>query len=294
MRPNARESARCLGTVTQGRSQLTRASIRAAPRDGSHRRPIEDASRPDGTDLSLGDSANSPLSTRGLSRHYKDGAALDDVTLDIEPGAITGLLGRNGAGKSTLLRIIAGQEFASSGVVRVFGQGSLENDSVLRRLILIREDQEFPDINVRRAIEIASWFLPNWSGEIAASILDEFELPPRRAIKRLSRGMRSALSLAIGLAARADLTLLDEPGAGLDVVARHRFYARLAGVHSEHPRTVVLSTHLVDEVAGLIEHVVILDRGKIVLQGPVDDSLPQLRTAPSDQRDDARAGLWTR
>ncbi len=142
-------------------------------------------------------------------------------------------------------------------------------------------------------MEVADWFLPNWSGEIAASILDEFELPPRRAIKRLSRGMRSALSLAIGLAARADLTLLDEPGAGLDVEARHRFYARLAAVHSEHPCTVVLSTHLVDEVAALIEHVVILDRGKIMLQGPAEYSLPRLRTYTSDEPDDARAAVWT-
>jgi ABC-2 type transport system ATP-binding protein len=113
--------------------------------------------------------------------------------------------------------------------------------------------------------------LSQLSGELAASLLDEFDLPPNRAIKKLSRGMRSALGVVIGLAARAEVTLFDEPYAGLDAVARQLFYDRMLADYSEHPRTVLLSTHLVDEVADLLERVVVIDHGRVVLDAEADD-----------------------
>ena len=96
-------------------------------------------------------------------------------------------------------------------------------------------------------------------------------LPRNRAVKKLSRGMRSAVGIVIGLAARAELTMLDEPYAGLDAVARHLFYDRLLADYAEHPRTVLLSTHLIDEVADLLEHVVMIDHGRIAMDAPADD-----------------------
>lgn len=211
------------------------------------------------------------ISAVGLTRGYRDVAALDNATFDITPGTITGLLGRNGAGKSTLMRLITAQEFATAGTFRVFGENPVENDAVLRRMVFIREDQLFPDFKVRHAIEVASWFYPNWSAELAATLLADFDLPTNRAIKKLSRGMRSALSIVLGLAARAELTLLDEPYAGLDAVARQLFYERLLADYAEHPRTVLLSTHLIDEVADLLEHVMLLDRGQLVMHAPADE-----------------------
>ena len=211
------------------------------------------------------------ISATALGRRYRDQAALDDVSLTIEPGTITGLLGRNGAGKTTLMRIITGLEFPSSGDIRVFGQVPAENDEVLRRMVFVREDQAFPDFRVEHAIRVASWFYPNWSDDLARQLLADFGLPPRRRIRRLSRGMRSAVGIVIGLAARAELTLFDEPYAGLDAVARQLFYDRLLAEFAGHPRTVVLSTHLIDEVADLLEHVVLLDRGRVVLDAPADD-----------------------
>ena len=114
-------------------------------------------------------------------------------------------------------------------------------------------------------------FYPNWSEELARQLLTDFDLPLQRRIRKLSRGMRSAVGIVIGLAARAELTLFDEPYAGLDAVARQLFYDRLLADFAEHPRTVVLSTHLIDEVADLLEHVVVLDRGRVVLDAPADD-----------------------
>jgi ABC-2 type transport system ATP-binding protein len=211
------------------------------------------------------------ISITGLTRRYRDQLALDEVTLDFQDSSVTGLLGRNGAGKSTLMRIIAAQEFPSAGTVRVFGASPIENDAVLRRMVLVREDQVFPDIKVRQALQVASWFYPQWSSELAENLLADFELPADRAIKKLSRGMRSALGIVVGLAARAEVTLFDEPYAGLDAVARQLFYERLLTDYAECPRTVVLSTHLIDEVADLLERVVIIDHGRVVLDAQADD-----------------------
>ena len=211
------------------------------------------------------------ISAAALGRRYRDQVALDDVSLTVEPGTVTGLLGRNGAGKTTLMRIITGLEFPTAGDIQVFGQVPAENDAVLRRMVFVREEQVYPDFRVEHAIRVASWFYPNWDEGLARQLLTDFDLPPRRRIKRLSRGMRSAVGIVIGLAARAELTLFDEPYAGLDAVARQLFYDRLLAEFAERPRTILLSTHLIDEVADLLEHVVMLDHGRVVLDAPADD-----------------------
>jgi len=210
------------------------------------------------------------ISVTGLTRRYRDHVALEEVSAQIEEGSICGLLGRNGAGKTTLLRILAGQEFPSSGVVRVLGAPPAENEDVLRRMVFIREDQAYPDFKVGHALRAASWFYPNWDGELAGQLMADFGLRPNKAIKRLSRGMRSALGIAIGIAARADVTLFDEPYAGLDAVARQIFYDRLLADYAERPRTILLSTHLIDEAAALFERVVVIDRGRVVLDAAAD------------------------
>src|SRR6202453_217028 len=215
------------------------------------------------------------ISVTGLTRRYPGQVALDDVHLTIGTGTITGLLGRNGAGKTTLLRILAGQEFPSSGSVRVFGSSPAENQDVLRRLVLVREDQvypdfRYPDFKVSHALRAASFCYPNCDAGLASSLPEDFGLRPGKAIKSLSRGQRSALGITIGLAARAEVTLFDEPYAGLDAVARQIFYDRLLADYADFPRTVLLSTHLIDEAAGLFENVVVIDRGRVVLDTVAD------------------------
>ena len=195
--------------------------------------------------------------------------------LTIGNQTITGLLGRNGAGKTTLLRILAGQEFPSSGSVQVLGAPPAENENVLRRLVLVREDQAYPesaypDFKVSHALRAASFCYPNWDAGLASSLLEDFGLRAGKAIKSLSRGQRSALGITIGLAARAEVTLFDEPYAGLDAVARQIFYERLLAAYADFPRTVLLSTHLIDEAAALFENVVVIDRGRVVLDTAAD------------------------
>jgi len=211
------------------------------------------------------------ISVTGLTRRYRDHTALQDVNLAITGGTIAGLLGRNGAGKTTLLRILAGQEFPSSGSVRVLGAPPAENEDVLRHLVFVREDQVYPEIKVGQALRAASWFYPNWDAALASSLQDDFGLRADKAVKKLSRGQRSALGITIGLAARAEVTLFDEPYAGLDAVARQVFYDRLLADFAQFPRTVLLSTHLIDEAAALFDGVVVIDRGRVVLDAAADD-----------------------
>ena len=116
----------------------------------------------------------------------------------------------------------------------------------------------------------ARLFFPNWNQEFADRLIDEFQLPMKQRIKKLSRGQLSAVGVIIGLASRAEITFFDEPYLGLDAVARQIFYDRLLEDYTEHPRTVILSSHLIDEVANLIEQVLVIDHGRIIMDEDTD------------------------
>jgi ABC-2 type transport system ATP-binding protein len=214
------------------------------------------------------------VTARGVTKRYAQATALDDVSFSIREHTIYGLLGRNGAGKTTLMQILTGQGFATSGQVEVFGAAPYENDAVLTDVCFVKESQRYPDsFTVRHALQAAGLLFPNWDHAFAQSLVDDFGLPRKRRVKKLSRGMVSALGVIIGLASRSRLTLFDEPYLGLDAVARHLFYDRLLADYAAHPRTVILSTHLIDEVGDLIEHVLLLDQGRLM----VDEDAETLR-----------------
>jgi ABC-2 type transport system ATP-binding protein len=203
---------------------------------------------------------------RAVTMRFREHTALDAVTTSVPQDSITGLLGRNGAGKTTLLQLLTGHRVPTRGTVRVFGASPYENDRVLRRVCFVKEGQRYPDqFRVVDAVTASARLFPHWDADLAAGLLADFDLPLTRPIKKLSRGMTSAVGIVIGLASRAPLTVFDEPYLGLDAVARQIFYDRLIADYAEHPRTVLLSTHLIEEIAGLLEHVLLLDRGRIVL-----------------------------
>ncbi|MEO2135015.1 ABC transporter ATP-binding protein [Microbacterium sp.] len=206
-----------------------------------------------------------------LVKRYRNAAALDGVSLTLEANVIYGLLGRNGAGKTTLMSILTAQNFATSGEVSVFGENPYENSRVLGRICFVRESQRYPDdARPVHAFRMAAMFFPHWNQDLADELIDAFQLPMKTRIKKLSRGQLSAVGVIIGLASRAELTFFDEPYLGLDAVARQIFYDRLLADYAEHPRTIVLSSHLIDEVADLIERVIVIDRGRIILDEETD------------------------
>ncbi|GAB2462369.1 ABC-2 type transport system ATP-binding protein [Conyzicola lurida] len=212
------------------------------------------------------------IEVSGLTKKFGSLTAVDDASFRVEENQIYGLLGRNGAGKTTLMQLITGQDFATTGSIRVFGQNPVENSGVLSRVCFVKESQRYPDeFKPKHVLRSAPWFFPNWDAEYAARLVDDFRLPVDRRIKKLSRGQLSAIGVIVGLASRAPLTFFDEPYLGLDAVARQTFYDRLLEDYAEHPRTVVLSTHLIDEVSNLLERVLVIDDGAIIVDETADD-----------------------
>jgi ABC-2 type transport system ATP-binding protein len=219
---------------------------------------------------------NSPagpvIRVSGLGKRFGSLAAVDDVSFSIEPNRIYGLLGRNGAGKTTLMQLLTAQQFPSAGTIEVFGESPMENPGVLRRVCFIKESQKYPeDWRVKHVFASAPWFFDNWDAAFAERLIADFRLPVNRPIKKVSRGQLSAIGVVVGLASRAPLTFFDEPYLGLDAVARQIFYDRLLEDFAEHPRTVVLSTHLIDEVSNLLEHVLVIDDGRILIDQDAEE-----------------------
>ncbi len=214
-----------------------------------------------------------------LSKRFGSVKAVTDVSFTLEQDRIYGLLGRNGAGKTTLMQLLTGQDFASSGEIRMFGAHPVENAAVLERTAFIKESQRYPeDFKVKHVFRTARWFFPNWDQAFAEQLIDDFRVPMNRRMKKLSRGQQSAVGVIAGLASRAPLTFFDEPYLGLDAVARQLFYDRLLADYAEHPRTVILSTHLIDEVSNLLEHVLVIDDGRLI----IDRGADELRGAATD------------
>lgn len=214
------------------------------------------------------------ITVTGLGKTYREVIALDDVTFTVPEHTICGVLGRNGAGKTTALQIIAGHARPTTGTVEVFGRRPFEDRAAMASTCFIREGQKYPDeFTVAHVLASAAGLMPQWDPALADRLLARFELPTRRRVKKLSRGMHSMLGIVVGLASRAPVTVFDEPYLGLDAVARQLFYDELLADYTDHPRTVVLSTHLIDEVADLLEQVVLIDRGRVL----IDEQAEELR-----------------
>lgn len=210
----------------------------------------------------------------GLTKAYGDVKAVNHVSFSMNEEKIYGLLGRNGAGKTTIMQMITAQLFSTSGELKVFGENPYENNRVLSQICFIKESQKYPDVyRIIDVLNISASFFPNWDHEFALSLAEDFRLPLKRRMKKLSRGMLSSVGIIVGLASRAPLTIFDEPYLGLDAVARSLFYDRLIEDYSLHPRTVILSTHLIDEVSRILEHVIVIDNGTLI----VDEDAEALR-----------------
>lgn len=215
------------------------------------------------------------LSCDKLTKKYGRTYALRDLDLQLEENVIYGLLGRNGAGKTTLLNLIAGGVFASGGTVEVRGK-KLDQGALPEDCCFVRENTKlFGGARLIEVLQFAAKFHPGWDWTFAHKLLQTFRLDPDKRIKHLSRGTESLVGIVIGLASRAALTLFDEPVLGLDVLMRDRFYKELMEDYADHPRTILLSTHLIDEIAPVAERVYIIDEGSLLLH----DEMNRIRMA---------------
>lgn len=221
--------------------------------------------------VSHADGATTGIVLRGVTKSYDKTPVLKGIDLQLEPGKVYGLLGANGVGKTTLMSVIVNHKFRTSGEVRIDGADPAENARILERTCFIHEDQRWhDDYSVSHLLRALPHFYSNWQPELADHLLGKFSIPRKTEIKKLSRGQRSALAICISLASRAEYTFLDEPYLGLDPTARNIFYEELMREVAEHPRTVLMSTHLIDEAANLMEEVVLMRRGRVEMHAEVD------------------------
>lgn len=220
----------------------------------------------------------SQLACENITKKYKNKEVLHGIDLTIEQGKIYGLIGRNGAGKTTLLSILTAQNPATTGSVFYDGYPVWENQRVLDHLCFSRELNTLSilgpnNIKVKEYLQVARTYYPNWDAEMEKSLIEMFNLNVKAKINKLSKGMLSMVTIIIALASKADITILDEPVAGLDVVAREDFYRLLLDEHAATGRTFVISTHIIEEAANVFEEVIFLKDGDILLKENTQDLL---------------------
>jgi len=213
---------------------------------------------------------NKKLICSGITKKYGKKEVLHKVDLELEPGKIYGLIGRNGAGKTTLLSIMSAQNPTTQGQVLLGETPVWENQEALKHIYFSREinpnSTVYSGLKVKEHLKIAAAYLPNWDQEMADRLVTLFHLDKKKRISKLSKGMASMLTIVTALASKADFTFLDEPVAGLDVVAREQFYRLLVEEFTESGRTFVVSTHIIEEASDVFEEVIFLHEGKILLK----------------------------
>jgi len=213
---------------------------------------------------------------QGVTLRYRgqDKPALDNVSLAIQPGSICGLLGRNAAGKTSLMSLLAAYRKPSAGQVKVFGENPYENPRISVNVVLscLRTDKAsyYETSKPRELFQLASMMRPHWDQAFCNRLVERFELPLKRRLSKLSQGQKAATSCILGLASRAPLTIFDEAYLGMDAVYRRAFVDELLADYLEHPRTILFSTHYIDEMERLFSEAVMIDNGRILAHDEAD------------------------
>lgn len=214
------------------------------------------------------------IEIKNVSKSFGSTRALDQVSLSIAEGKIYGLLGNNGAGKTTLLNIITNRLYPDNGEVLIDGGLVADNDRALGKVFLMGEQNLYPDdMRVNKAFAVTRLFYPNFNIQYANELACRFELNTKKKITSLSTGYASIFRFVLALSVNTPYLLLDEPVLGVDAQHRDMFYKLLIEKYSENPCTILISTHLIQEVANLIEHALIIKNGRIIKDMPREELL---------------------
>lgn len=212
------------------------------------------------------------IELKNVSKSFGGVHALSDVSLSFGGWKIYGLLGPNGAGKTTLLNIITNRLYADCGEVLIDGESAPGRDRALGKVYMMAEQNLFPDsMKVKGALKITADFIPSFDLELAMELAQKFGLPMNKKVKALSTGYSSILRLVLALSANTPYVIFDEPVLGLDAQHRDMFYRLLMEHCGGGGQTVILSTHLIQEAAPLIEHAVIIKGGKILRDASAEE-----------------------
>lgn len=220
------------------------------------------------------------IRVKNVTKRFGDVVALNNVSLSFEENKIYGLLGRNGAGKSTLLNVITNRIFVDKGEVTIDGISAFESDEALSKVYLMSEKDHYPQgMKIQDVFKWSKEFYPLFDSKYANNLANQFELNTKKKVRELSTGYSSIFKVIVALSVNVPYIFLDEPILGLDANHRGLFYQTLIQNYQENPKTIVISTHLIEEVANIIEDVVILKKGEIIKKQPCQDLLSQGYTA---------------
>lgn len=212
------------------------------------------------------------VEVNNLTRRFKEKLALDDVTVKLSPGRVYGLLGENGAGKSTLIKHIIGALQPQAGSVRVFGMIPADSPvEVLSQIGYLSEERDLPMwMRANELLNYTASFFKGWDKSYAQELLEKFHLDPDIKVKNMSRGEKARIGLITALAHRPELLVLDEPSSGLDVSVRYDILGEVVRSVVDSGRTILFSSHLLDEVERVTDNIIMISKGKKIIDGHVD------------------------
>lgn len=236
------------------------------------------------------------IETTGLRKLFKGQPAVDGLDLRVPVGSVFGFLGRNGAGKTTTIRLLLGFLKSTGGEARLFGEavGTDGGAAIRRRIGYVSENKHlYPHMTVAQIIRFTRPFFPTWRDDLERRYLEIFELPPNRKISALSKGMRSSLMLLLGISHGAELLILDEPTEGLYPAVTEVVLRELVSLAASEETTIFFSSHQLAEVEQIADRVAIIDRGRTVVEGALDDLKVQYqRLRVVFQQEPARSVGW--
>ena len=222
--------------------------------------------------LHASEAASIAVEAVGLTKTFGKNVAIDSFDFVLKDTGITGLAGRNGAGKTTLLKLCAGLTPKTSGALEVWKQAPLNNLEVLTQLIYSYHDVRYSSgLRCKTILSDYQMMFPNFDLDFALGLLSYFDIDPKKRYTRLSQGTKATFNFVAALAARAPLTMLDEPTLGMDVTVRKAAYEILVREYAEHPRTFVVSSHLLSEIEGFLDDIMIIDEGKLILHDSIEN-----------------------
>lgn len=219
------------------------------------------------------------IQIEGVTRRYGSKLALDNVSLSIPKGIVLGLVGANGAGKTTLIKHILGLLRAQTGSVRVLGEDPVKNPvAVLSRLGYLSEDRDLPPwMSVSELLRYSRAFRDHWDDPYAEELRQKFQLQGTSLVRNLSKGELAKAGLIVALAHKPDLLVLDEPSSGLDPIVRREMLEAVVRSVAEQGRTVLFSSHLLDEIVRVSDQVAMMAHGRILVHGPLNEVLESHR-----------------
>ena len=212
------------------------------------------------------------IEVKHVNYAYDSSLVLHDISISEHEPFITGLWGRNGAGKTTFMKLLAGLYAPDHGEITVMGKTPYNNSEAQLHISYIQENHPFHhswDIN--NVVNLGKYFNPNWNQETADYLIEVFDLPKSKKIRKFSKGMKTALQIVLGLSSYSDVTIFDEPTNGLDAVMRKRFYDVLLESYDNHPRQILLSSHHINEIQPLCDKLIAIHNNTILLHESMED-----------------------